>query len=111
MSLASARERLRCLLERAARSGPAGLVWGAAAVATALVVISLADPGGVRRWRAVRRDVERQQRANQLLTEQNAELERTVDALGQDVDPAALERLAREQLGWVKADEILFKFE
>ena len=111
VSLTSARERLLSLLERAGRSGPAGLVWGAAAVAAALVVVSLADPGGVRRWRSVRRDVERQQRANQLLAEQNSELQRTVDALGEEVDPAALERLAREQLGWVKPDEILFKFE
>ena len=111
VSLASARERLRSLLERAAGSGPAGLVWGAAAVAAALVLVSLADAGGVRRWRALQRDVERQQRANLLLGEQNSELQRTVDALGRNVDPAALERLAREQLGWVKPDEILFKFE
>ena len=103
--------RLRSLLERAAKSGPTGLVWCAAAVAAVLVVLSLADAGGVRRWRALRRDVERQQRANQLLLEQNAELQRTVEALSPPMDLAALERLTREQLGWVKPDEILFKFE
>jgi cell division protein FtsB len=111
VSLASLRERLSSLPERVANSGPAGLVAAAALLALALALLSLADPRGLRRFRALRSDVERQERANLLLREQNAELQRIVRSLSVPVEPAALEKAAREQLGWVKPDEILFKFE
>lgn len=111
MSLVNARARLLAARERVEQAGPGALVWVAAALALSLAVASLADPRGLRRWHALRRDVERQERANALLRAQDAELQRTVQKLSSPPDPAALERAAREQLGFVRPDELLFKFE
>jgi cell division protein FtsB len=113
VSLANAkvRERLSAWRERAAQTGPAGLVWLAALAALLLLVASLADPRGLRRWHTLRQDARRQERANEVLRAQTAELQRTVRQLSSPPDPAALERAAREQLGFIKPDELLFKFE
>jgi len=76
-----------------------------------MVAMSLADPKGLRRLERLRSDIERQQQKNQELREENARLSRTVKELSPPVNPAALERAAREQLGFVRPDELLFKFE
>ncbi|GAC1341129.1 MAG: hypothetical protein NVS2B9_14120 [Myxococcales bacterium] len=91
--------------------GPLALIWAAAGLSLALVLLSLADGRGVRRLSLLRADVARAEAANAALRVRNAELARTVQKLGPKVDPAALERAAREQLGFVKQDELLFKFE
>lgn len=87
------------------------LILGAFAASVAIVATSLADPKGLRRLERLRSDVERQQQKNQELREENARLSRTVKELSPPVSPAALERAAREQLGFVRPDELLFKFE
>lgn len=92
-------------------SGPLALVGSAAALSLALALVSLLDPGGVRRLSLLRQDVAKAEAANAALRAENARLSRTVQKLGTRVDPAALERAAREQLGFVKRDELLFKFE
>jgi cell division protein FtsB len=84
---------------------------GAAALSLALVVFSLADAGGLRRLSLLRRDAAKAEAGNASLRAENARLARTVRKLGTRVDPSALERAARQQLGFVKQDELLFKFE
>lgn len=96
---------------RAPSRGPFALIWAAAGLSLALVLLSLADGRGVRRLTLLRRDVARAEAANASLRTRNAELARTVQKLGTRVDAAALERAARGQLGFVKQDELLFKFE
>src|SRR5215468_1222254 len=87
------------------------LVIGALAASLTMVVMSLADPKGRRRLGRRRSAIERREQKNRELREENARLSRTVKELSPPVSPAALERVAREQLGFVRSDEVLFKFE
>jgi cell division protein FtsB len=87
------------------------LVLGALAAALGITALSVADPTGLRRLERLRAESARQELRNQQLREENARLSRTVKDLSPPVNPAALERAAREQLGFVRADEVLFKFE
>jgi cell division protein FtsB len=102
------------MLERvkwSALSAQQRLVLGALAASVSMAVISLADPKGLRRLERLRGDIERQEQQNRELREENARLARTVKELSAPVDPKALEKAAREQLGFVRQDEVLFKFE
>jgi cell division protein FtsB len=87
------------------------LVLGALAVSLGITAISVADPTGLRRLERLKADSARQEQRNLELREENARLSRTVKELSPPVNPAALERAAREQLGFVRPDEVLFKFE
>lgn len=87
------------------------LVLGALVASVTMVVVSLADPKGLRRLERLRGDIERQEQKNRELRDENARLLRTVKELSPPVNPAALEKAAREHLGFVRPDEILFKFE
>jgi cell division protein FtsB len=97
--------------QRIHATGPLGLVYVAAVIALVVAVSSVADSRGISRLRLLRADCARQQAANDALREQNSALLRTIQSLGDPIDRAALERAAREQLGYVKQDEIVFKFE
>lgn len=92
-------------------SPPQRLVAGAALVSLALVGLSLADARGLTRLRKLDRDLARQEQLNQQLREENAALAKTVKLLSPPVNDAALEKAAREQLGFVRQDEVVFKFE
>jgi cell division protein FtsB len=111
VSLLALRHRLAQLRERAAASGPWGLVWGACGLALLMVLFVLADPRGVRRLLALRAQVAQQQQANLRLQQANEALQAKVRALSHPIDPKLLEREAREQLGWVKQGELLIQFE
>lgn len=87
------------------------LVIGALIASLLISVFSLADPRGLARLSRLRAESARQEQRNRELREDNARLQRTVKLLSPPVDPAALERAAREQLGFVRPDEVLFKFE
>ncbi|MFL5418623.1 MAG: septum formation initiator family protein, partial [Myxococcales bacterium] len=52
-----------------------------------------------------------QESANGALREENARLSRRARRLSGPGDSEALERAARERLGYLRADEVLFKFE
>jgi len=82
------------------------LVAGALALAmTALIVYG--GKGLVRVWQ-MKREVEGQERALQRLRAETERLTRTVDRLRED--PAQIEKLAREELGYVKKGEKVLKF-
>ncbi|HYS08151.1 MAG TPA: septum formation initiator family protein [Myxococcales bacterium] len=87
------------------------LVLGALAASACLSAISLLDPRGLRRLDRLRADIERQEQKNRTLRAENARLVKTIRELSPPIQPAALEKAAREQLGFVKQDEVLFKFE
>lgn len=87
------------------------LVLGALVASLAMSAMSLADPKGLRRLERLRADIERQQQQNRDLRAENARLLKTVRELSPPLHPVALEKAAREQLGFVRQDEVLFKFE
>jgi cell division protein FtsB len=90
---------------------PRALVAGAAVVSLAIAAAALADPRGVPLLRRLDQDIARQEAANQALRDENARLQRRVRALSSPMDPRVLEKEAREQLGFVRPDEVLVKFE
>jgi cell division protein FtsB len=91
--------------------GPRALITCAAVASLALAAAALLDPRGVRLLRRLDQDVARQEAANQALREENAQLQRRVRALSSPIAPRVLEKEAREQLGFVRPDEVLVKFE
>ena len=91
--------------------GPRVLVAGAAVASLAIAAAALADPRGVRLLRRLDQDIARQEAANQALRAENARLERRVRVLSSPIAPRVLEKEAREQLGFVRPDEVLVKFE
>jgi len=87
------------------------MVLIAAIVSLLGLLLALFDPRGVRQLRRLRHDLARQQAANDALEAQAAELERVAKALGPGASRRALEKAVREQLGFVRGDEVVFKFE
>jgi cell division protein FtsB len=104
-------ERSRAMELPAIIRGPRALVAGAAVVSLAIAAGALADPRGYRLLRKLDQDIARQEAANQALRDENARLRRRVRALSLPMDPRVLEKEAREQLGFVRPDEVLVKFE
>lgn len=81
----------------------------AAMVASVLVLASVADARGFRRYLGLRNDLRTLEERNQELSSLNDSLKREIAALRKE--PAALERAAREELGYVKPGEIVFHLE
>jgi len=81
----------------------------AAVLAGVLSLASVADARGFRRYLKLRQDVEALQERNRSLAQQNEGLLREINALRKE--PAALERAAREELGYVKPGELVFHLE
>ncbi|WP_239014157.1 FtsB family cell division protein [Archangium violaceum] len=78
-------------------------------MAALLTLVSVVDAKGFRRYLLLRQDVEAIQERNRILSEQNDVLRREINALRND--PTALERAAREELGYIKPGEIVFHLE
>ncbi len=87
------------------------LLLGALAASVCMTAISLFDPRGLRRLQRLQADIDRQEQKNRELRDENARLSRTVRELSSPISPSALEKAAREQLGFVRQDEVLFRFE
>ncbi|HLL06386.1 MAG TPA: septum formation initiator family protein [Myxococcaceae bacterium] len=81
----------------------------AAVLAGVLSLASVADARGFRRYLKLRQDVEALQERNRSLAQQNEGLLREINALRKE--PAALERAAREELGYIKPGELVFHLE
>jgi cell division protein FtsB len=84
------------------------LIAYAAAIA-GLWVLSALDPDGLRKARRNEAEADRLGRDNEALEQRVMRLRREVKALRGD--PAALERAAREELGYVKPGEIVYKLD
>jgi cell division protein FtsB len=78
--------------------------------AVVVLTLGLAAYGGnqVLRVTEMRREVDTMQRDLGTLRERAEELSRAVERLRND--PAAVEKLAREELGYVRPDETILKF-
>jgi cell division protein FtsB len=74
-----------------------------------LLGLSALDRDGLRKALHKEAEVERLARENAALEQRVARLRREVKAL--QGDPGALERAAREELGYVKPGEIIYKLE
>lgn len=85
------------------------MLWIVLGAALLLGAVSLMDRDGFRQYFRLEQDVERLTARNTRLAEQNRALLREIDALRDD--PRALERAAREELGYVKAGEIVIQLE
>lgn len=83
------------------------IAYGVALVA--LLGASALDPDGLRRWLELDGEVRRVEQENRDLERENARMRREVRAL--TGDPAALERAAREDLGYVRPGEIILKLD
>jgi cell division protein FtsB len=86
--------------------------WVGRIGAAALVAVTLAyipyhvyARSGLARTLALRRDLAALRARNQELRAENERLGREAEALRSD--PAAVERVARAELGWVKPDEVV----
>jgi cell division protein FtsB len=89
--------------------GRGKVLGGALLVAAAFTVLSVTDPRGFRRYFRLRQEVAQLVERNQRLEEENRAFLRELSALRED--PAALERAAREELGFVKPGEVVLNLE
>ncbi|MGQ0507008.1 MAG: FtsB family cell division protein [Myxococcaceae bacterium] len=85
------------------------LAGGAVAVAALLAFGSIVDGRGFRRYWALKKEQSALTEKNRDLVERNKRMARELEALRND--PSALERAAREELGYVKPGEIVINLE
>ena len=90
---------------------PGRLLLGAAILAIVIAAAAFWDAKGMRLLRKLGADAARQETANAALREENARLSRRVKHMSGPGETQALEKAARERLGYVRDDEVLFKFE
>lgn len=82
---------------------------GALLAAAALALVSVADADGFRRYYRLRGDLKALEARNRALDEANTALLREIAALRSD--RLEMERVVREELGFVKAGELVFNLE
>ena len=85
------------------------LVWVFVALALALAVGSAVAEGGFRRYFKLSNEVRELKERNERQAAENARLRREADALKND--DRAIERAAREDLGFVKPQEVVISLE
>jgi cell division protein FtsB len=90
---------------------PGRLLVAAAVLSTIIAAAAFWDAKSLPLLRKLRADGARQEAANAALREENARLSRKVKRMSGPGEAQALEKAARERLGYVKGDEVLFKFE
>ncbi len=91
-----------------AMSGQRRWLWGVI-FATVLALGSIADSRGFRRYFQLRQEIRTMSDRNRQMQDQNRNLLREINALRSE--PQALERAAREELGFVKPGEIVLNME
>lgn len=85
------------------------LVWMLVAVAFAMATFSAADQRGFRRYFRLRDELRSISESNRATAISNRALVEEIKALRSD--PQAIERAAREELGYVKPGELVFAME
>jgi cell division protein FtsB len=84
------------------------LPFGLLILSIVSVPLSILDDEGLPRYRALKDELAEVERVNERLRRDVEQLDREVDALRHD--PEAIERIARDELGMIREDEILFQF-
>ncbi len=82
------------------------LALGCGALVLTLVLSALFVDGGVARHERLHDELDRLQTLNTDLEQDNARLRREIEALKHN--PRHVERVVREELGFVKQDEVIF---
>ncbi|MCA9606901.1 MAG: septum formation initiator family protein [Myxococcales bacterium] len=95
-------------MSRLARASLWSLPFGLLVLSIVSVPLSILDEQGLPRYRALREERAEIERVNDRLRRDVETLHRQVDDLRQD--PEAIERIARDELGMIREDEILFQF-
>ena len=85
------------------------LLWCAVACAAALAAWSATAEGGFRRYLKLSREVEELQAHNRAAADKNARLLGEITRLR--TDDRAIERAAREELGYVRPGEVVVSLE
>jgi cell division protein FtsB len=81
----------------------------AVCVAAGLALVSLVDARGFRRYFQMQRQVAEVSERNRQLAKQNEALKREIEGLRSD--PETWERATREELGFIRPDEIVINLE
>jgi cell division protein FtsB len=84
------------------------LPFGLLLVSIVSVPLGILDEQGLPRYRALRSELAEVERTNDRLRRDVDRLQREVHALR--TDTSAIERIARDELGMIRDDEILFQF-
>jgi cell division protein FtsB len=95
-------------VSRFARASLWSLPFGLLVLSIVSVPLSILDEQGLPRHRALREELSAVERINDRLRRDVDTLHREVDGLR--ADPDAIERIARDELGMIREDEILFQF-
>ncbi len=77
-------------------------------LAVVVVPLRMLDEQGLPRYRALEAELREVRAKNEKISRDVADLERDVRALR--ADPAAIEHIARDELGMIRRNEILFQF-
>lgn len=85
------------------------LPFGLLISAVVAVPLHLFDPQGMPRYRALRAEIDVLETQNRSYRDEVRQLAAQVRALR--TDPEALERVARDELGMIREDELVFQFE
>jgi cell division protein FtsB len=84
------------------------LPFGLLIVSIVSVPLGILDEQGLPRYRALKSELAEVERINDRLRREIEQRQRDVDGLRSD--PAAIERIARDELGMIREGEILFQF-
>lgn len=99
---------MRETVHRAAENAAWLLPFGLLVVAIIAVPLRILDDQGLPRYRELKAELTEVQEINAGLRREVEELAAEVEALR--TDPEAIERIARDELGMVRDDEIVFQF-
>ncbi len=83
--------------------------WALLALAVVGATHTIFRDGGLLTWLELRRDLTRLEEENRVLREENERMRTESHRLTHD--PRHLERVVREDLGYVRPDEIVFRFD
>ena len=84
------------------------LPFGLLVFAVVSVPLRILSEEGLPRYRKLSDQLERVKHESRQLSREITDLTKAVDALRRD--PEAVERIARDELGMIRADEVLFQF-
>lgn len=84
------------------------LPFGLLVMAIVAVPLRILDEQGLPRYRLLEQELREVDAQNQRLEREVRDLTRDVEALRSD--PAAIERIARDELGMVRDEELVFQF-
>ena len=96
-------------MERFAKTAAWLVPFGLLVMAVVAVPLHILDEQGLPRYRALKKELREVESDNERLRREVEDLQREVGAVRSDRQ--AVERIARDELGMIRDDEIVFQFE